>query len=85
MLDSARDRDCTEDIQFLNIYFISFITGQFFLRSEQKLYVIAAVFNNINKGYLPQCWELLQLALLVNSTVCNFVILSILFHFNIPL
>jgi hypothetical protein len=64
--------------------FISFFTGQF-LRSEPKLYVIVAVFNGINKGYIPKCWELLQLALLMNSTVCDFVTLPILFHFNIPL
>jgi len=56
-----------------------------FLCSEPKLYVIVAVFNDINKGHIPKCWELLQLALLVNSAVCNFVILPILFHFNIPL
>ena len=43
------------------------------------------VFNDINEGYIPKCWELLQLALSVNSTVCNFVTLPILFHFNIPL
>ena len=67
VLDSARDRNHTEDI----------VSKYSFLCSEPKLYVTVAVFNDVNKGYIPKCWELLQLALSVNSTVCNFIILPI--------
>ena len=67
---------------FSFVTFISFLLDTF-LHSEPKLYVIVAVFKDIeviHQNVGNYCF-----VLLMNSAVRNFVILQILIHFKMPL